>query len=106
MYKFLTALFLLSLSTVAQAEAPTEAPAVPQSFGVERVMRHGCLVGCLSSLNERALERRLNELSARGATQVQILLPPTNITLGGAFIGGLTSGVWCPAGYTELVYNN
>lgn len=106
MHKFLTALFLLSLSTVAQAEAPTEAPAVPQSFGVERVMRHGCLVGGLAPLSERALERKLNELSSRGATNIQIMPPPTNITIGSVFFGSMTSGIWCPAGYTELVYNN
>ena len=69
-------------------------------------MRHGCLVGGLAPLNERALERKLNELSSRGASDIRIMLPPTNLTLGGAVVASLTSGIWCPAGYVELVYNN
>ena len=101
MSKLLITLLLLSFSAVAQAEAAT----APKSFNVERVMRHGCLVGGLAPLNERALERKLNELSQRGASDIQILLPPTNLTLGGMFVGSFTGGIWCPAGYTELVYN-
>jgi len=102
MSKFLAALLLLSFSAVAQAEATPES----KSFKVERIMRHGCLVGGLAPLNERALERKLNELSSRGASNIQIMLPPTNLTLGGAIVASFTGGIWCPAGYTELVYNN
>ena len=88
MPKFLLSLFLFSLTSTVHAETPANtAPSKPPVFKVERT-----------------LERRLNELSTRGAAQVQILFPPTNVTLGGAIVGSLTSGIWCPAGYTELVY--